>query len=192
VIRAFIAVDIAPRTIDRITDLMHQLNGRLPGIRWLGPDNLHLTLKFLGSIDENKIDPIEAALTDSLRPFQRFTINAKGLGVFPNPRQARVLWIGLLGNQLTILQQKVESALTALGFAPEQKSFTPHVTIGRWRQDHPHHADRALKKELEKWRDYEFGATQVEEVCLFQSDLKPTGAIHRRLKVVTLKSNPVP
>jgi RNA 2',3'-cyclic 3'-phosphodiesterase len=190
VIRAFIAIDIAPQTINRIIDLTHQLEPRISGIRWLGSENLHLTLKFLGAVEESKIDLIEVVLTESLRLFQRFTINAKGLGVFPNPRQARVLWIGLLGSQLISLQQKVESALTPFGFAPEPKSFTPHVTIGRWRQDH-HHADRTLKQELEKWREYDFGATTVEEVGLFQSDLKPTGAIYRRLKVVTLKSDPV-
>ena len=190
-IRAFIAIDIAPQTIHRIIDLTHQLKPQFPGIRWLGAENLHLTLKFLGGIEESAIDRIDAALTEPLRPFQRFTINAKGLGVFPNLRQARVLWIGLLGDQLSILQQKVELALTPLGFAPEQKYFRPHVTIGRWHKD-DHHGRRVLKQELEKWCDYEFGVTTVEEVSLYQSDLNPGGVIYRRLKVVALKSDPVP
>ncbi|MGH7886726.1 MAG: RNA 2',3'-cyclic phosphodiesterase, partial [Candidatus Binatia bacterium] len=133
-ISAFIAVDIARQTIDRIAAAIEQLKPRIPAIRWVGAANFHLTVKFLGNIDEGKIEPIGAALADALRPFPRLTINAKGLGVFPNPKRPRVLWVGLVGTQLVSLQAKVESALTPLGFAPEEKTFTPHLTIGRWRQ----------------------------------------------------------
>jgi 2'-5' RNA ligase len=194
VIRAFIAIEIDPATVRRIAAAIEQLKPRSAGIRWVGAGNFHLTLKFLGNIDENKIEPIGAALADALRPFPRLTINAKGLGVFPNPKRPRVLWVGLVGSQLLSLQAKVESALTPLGFAPEEKTFTPHLTIGRWRQGE--RADRTLEKELGqelgKWSDCEFGATSIDEVILFQSDLKPAGAIYRRLKVVTLKPDPVP
>ena len=189
-IRAFIAVDIAPDTISRITAAIEQLGPRITAIRWVGADNFHLTLKFLGNIDENKIEQIGAALADALRPFPRLTINAKGLGVFPNPRRPRVLWVGLVGNEIVSLQAKVELALTPLGFAPEEKTFTPHLTIGRWRQGE--RADRTLEQELGKWSDCEFGATSVDEVVLFQSDLKPAGAIYRRLRVVMLNPDPEP
>ena len=193
-IRAFIAVDIAPNTISRITAAIEQLEPRIAAIRWVGADNFHLTLKFLGDIDESKIEPIGAALADALRLFPRLTINAKGLGVFPNPKRPRVLWVGLVGSYLVSLKAKVDSALTPLGFAPEEKTFTPHLTIGRWRQGEraDRTAKRTLDQELGKWRDCEFGATSVDEVILFQSDLKPAGAIYRRLKVVTLNHDPVP
>lgn len=189
-IRAFIAIDIAPQIIVRISDLVHRLTPRLLGIRWLHTGDLHLTLRFLGATEESKIDPIAAALADSLRPFQRFTINAKGLGVFPNLRQPRILWVGLVGSQLPVLRGKVESALTPLGFVPEQRPFTPHLTIGRWRQNH--RSEHTLKQELERWHNHEFGSATVEEVILFESDLKPAGAIHRRLKTIPLGSDPLP
>ncbi len=184
-IRAFIAIEIAAATVDRIAAAIDQLKPRIDGIRWVAPTNFHLTLKFLGNIDESQIDPIGQALTDVLRPFQRFTINAKGLGVFPSVKRPRVLWVGLVGSRLVSLRAKVESALTPLGFAREEKIFTPHLTIGRWH--HRERADRAPEHELKNWTQYDFGATLVEEVILFESVLKPAGAIYNRLKVVTLK-----
>ena len=189
-IRAFIAVEITPPTIERITALIDQLIPRLSKVRWVGPNNFHLTLKFLGNIDESQIEPIGAALTEALRPFPRLTINVKGLGVFPNPERPRVLWVGLVGSGLTLLQSHVESALTPLGIAPDVKTFTPHLTIGRWRQGA--RTERNLKSELAKWCDHEFGATSAHEVILFQSELKPTGAIYHRLKVITLNSDRMP
>jgi len=126
VIRAFIAIEIDPVTASQIAAAIEQLKARSAAIRWVGAGNIHLTLKFLGNIDESKIEPIGAALTDALCPFQRFTINAKGLGVFPNPKRPRVLWVGLVGSRLTELAVVVESALVPLGFAREEKTFTPH------------------------------------------------------------------
>ena len=193
-IRAFIAVEIAPDTITRIGAVIERLKPLSAAIRWVGAGNFHLTLKFLGNIDESQIEPIGAALFDALRLFPRLAINAKGLGVFPNPRRPRVLWVGLVGNEIVSLQAKVELALTPLGFAPEEKKFTPHLTIGRWRHGERTDgtAEQTLDQELGRWSDYEFGVTSVHEVILFQSDLKPAGAIYRRLKVVTLKPDPVP
>lgn len=184
-IRAFVAVEIAPETIDRIAAAIAELRTRIAGIRWVAPSNFHLTLKFLGAIDSSKVEPIGAALVDALRPFPRCTINAKGLGVFPSARRPRVLWVGLLGRELIALAEQVESALAPLGFGREEREFTPHLTIGRWRQGE--RADKTLEQELKRWRDFEFGTSQVGEVILFQSVLKSTGAIHTRLKVATLK-----
>jgi 2'-5' RNA ligase len=189
VLRAFIAVEIAPATISRIAEAVDQLRPHISGIRWVAPANFHLTLKFLGNIDESQIEPIGATLSDALRPFPRMTINAKGLGVFPNPKRPRVLWVGLVGSQLTELATVVQSALVPLGFAREEKTFTPHLTIGRWRQ--AERADRALEHELKNWTQCDFGATSMNEIIVFQSDLKPAGAIYNRLKVVTLKHDTV-
>ncbi len=187
-IRAFIALEIDPTTSQRITAAVEPIKSRLPSIRWIGASNFHLTLKFLGNIDESQIEPIGAVLTDTLRPFPRLTINAKGLGVFPNPKRPRVLWVGLDGDRLVSLQVKVSLAMKPLGFVPEEKAFTPHLTIGRWRQDE--RADRSLEQELGNWRNYPFGTSAVDEVILFQSDLKSAGASYRRLKVVKLQSDP--
>ena len=184
-IRAFIAIEIDAATVDKIAAAIDQLRPSMSGIRWVAPTNFHLTVKFLGNIDERKIDPIGAALADQLRPFPRLTINAKGLGVFPSPRRPRVLWVGLYGSQLISLAARVESALALLGLARQEKAFAPHLTVGRWRQGK--RADRSLEQELNQWSHYEFGKSPVDEVILFQSELKPAGAIYTRLKVIALK-----
>ena len=189
-LRTFIAVEIAPDIISRIAAAIDQLRPQVKGIRWVAPANIHLTVKFLGNIEENQIEPICEALMEALRPFPRCTINAKGLGVFPSVKRPRVLWVGLHGNQLISLTVKVASALAPLGFMLEERNFTPHLTIGRWRQ--AERPDRALAQELENWTQCDFGPTLVDEVILFESLLKPAGAIYNRLKVVTLEPDQVP
>ena len=183
-IRAFIAVEIDPQTVRQIFAVLADLKPLIPGIRWVSPANFHFTLNFLGDIEENKIEPIAQALELALRPFPRFTINAKDLGVFPDPKRPRVLWIGLEGKKLLELASKVERALDPLGFVPEKRDFKPHLTVGRWRQFDG--SSRKLVEELKKWQGHEFGEFTVAEVIFFQSELKREGAIHHRLKVVTL------
>jgi 2'-5' RNA ligase len=185
-VRTFIAVDIDPQVREKISRAITQLRPRFLGVRWVAPANFHLTLKFLGDTEQTRIEAIGAALEERLRPFPRCTINAKGLGVFPDLRRPRIIWVGLAGNELATLAAHVESALLPLDFAPEKRNFSPHLTIGRWRQtDRP---SNSLGQELASWKDYEFGATTVDEVILFQSVLKPEGATYYRLKSVTLSN----
>lgn len=184
-IRAFIAVDLAAATIANIATAIEQLKPRIDAIRWVAPSNFHLTLKFLGDIDESRVESIGAALGNALRLFPRCTINAKGLGVFPGLKRPRVLWVGLEGPGLIPLAAQVESALAPLGFAPDERGFIPHLTIGRWRQGD--RVGKALEQELRCWASYEFGISQADEVILFQSVLNPAGAVYTRLKVIALK-----
>jgi 2'-5' RNA ligase len=184
VIRAFLAINLEPQVIDKICRSIDDLQERIPTVRWVRPTNLHLTVKFFGDIEEAQVEPLAVALQNQLELFPRFTINAKGLGVFPERGRPKILWVGLTGNELAGLAAKVQSSLLPLGFAPEQRSFTPHLTIGRWRDSD--RAPRTLKQELERWRDCTFGHSVVNEVVLFQSVLKAEGAVYRRLKVISL------
>jgi RNA 2',3'-cyclic 3'-phosphodiesterase len=184
VIRAFIAVEIDPHAVRQISATVADLKLRMPGIRWVTQTNLHFTIKFLGNIEESKIEPIAQALELALHPFPRFTINAKDLGVFPDLKRPRVLWIGLEGKELLELASKVEKALEPLGFGSEKRDFKPHLTVGRWRQfDRP---SRTVGEELERWKGHDFGKSTVAEVIFFQSELKREGAIYHPLKVVDL------
>ena len=183
-IRAFIAVDIDRQTVKKISEALVRLKPRVPGIRWGSFNNFHFTLKFLGDIEETKVNSIADALELELRPFPRFTINAKGLGVFPNIKRSRVLWIGLEGKELKDLASKVEKAVEPLGFMPEKRQFQPHLTVGRWREFVD--SSRTLGEELERWKSYEFGESTVAEVIFFQSVLKPEGAAYHALKTVAL------
>lgn len=190
-IRAFVAVDLEPRTVQKIMEAIVQFRPRIPGIRWLPPNNFHLTLKFLGDIDEAKVAPIAAALERELCPFSCFTIHAKGLGVFPDLRRPRILWVGLVSEELKALALRVEKTLLPFGFAAERRAFTPHLTVGRWRQFDG--SPKELGDEIEKWRGYDFGPSIVDQVILFQSTLRPEGAVYRPLKTVGLtKQAPQP
>ena len=183
-IRAFVAVDLEPQTVQEIAEAIVRLRPRIPGIRWLPPANFHLTLKFLGDIDEAKVEPITAALERDLCPFSCFTINAKGLGVFPDLKRPRILWVGLVCGELNALASRVEKALFPFGFAAERRAFAPHLTVGRWREFNG--SSKELGDEIKKWQGHDFGRSNVDEVILFQSVLKPEGAVYRPLKVVAL------
>ena len=183
-IRAFIAVTLENKVIDEIAAAGAQLREQIPGVRWMAPANFHLTLKFLGNIDESTIDALGAALRDQLRLFPAFTISAKGLGVFPGPRRPRVLWVGLIGASLVSLASTIGLALHPLGFAPEERPFAPHLTIGRWREAAT--SPSALVRLLEDWQGYDFGTSSVESVKLIQSVLKPGGPRYNELITVPL------
>ncbi len=183
-IRAFIAIEIDPKTVQKIASAIDQLKPRIPEIRWVSQTNFHLTLKFLGDVGESKIEPIGTALEQDIHPFPRFTINAKGLGVFPDVKRPRILWAGFEGDRLAGLAWRVETALTRQGFAPEIRAFKEHLTVGRWRQFKGSPAK--LEDELARWKRQEFGQSSVDEIILFQSVLKPEGASYHRLKVVKL------
>ena len=92
-------------------------------MRWVPPTNFHLTVKFFGDIEEAQVEPIAVALQEQLDLFPRFTINAKGLGVFPERGRPKILWVGLTGNELAELAARVQSALLPLGFAPETEKL---------------------------------------------------------------------
>src|SRR5690606_33411991 len=106
-------------------------------VRWTSPDSTHLTLQFLGDIDSLLIERITSAMTDAVVNIHPFHLSTGGLGVFPDPRRVRVVWVGLVGDLeiLSKLQKRVESGLIPLGFKPEDRAFTPHLTLGRVREN---------------------------------------------------------
>ncbi len=185
-IRAFIAVTLDSKVMGKIATATAQLRPQVIGVRWVTPQNFHLTLKFLGDIDEAMVEAIKGRLGEQLSLFPRFSINAKGLGVFPSPKRPRVLWVGLTGDRLIALASRAESALQQVGFTPETREFTPHLTIGRWRQAGI--ASKSLNRELENWKTYDFGISRVESVSLFQSVLKSEGASYNRLATIPLNA----
>lgn len=183
-IRAFVGVQIAPEIRRRISEAVEQLAPEISRIRWVPEENFHFTLKFLGAIDESQIESVSNGLAEALCPFRRFTINAKRLGVFPDLKRARVLWVGLEGDDLPLLAKRVETVLEPFGFPRETRIFRPHLTVGRWRQ--PDGSYQQLGDKLKRWKNVEFGESAVDEVILFQSVLKPTGAVYRPLSTVRL------
>jgi 2'-5' RNA ligase len=184
-LRLFVAIELPHDVLAALEATQGQLRAQgLGGLRWVRPEGIHLTLKFLGDIEETKVEPIAHALERALCPFPRFTINVKSLGVFPDGKRPRILWVGLEGNRLSALALAVEKALEPLGFSPEGRGFLPHLTVGRWQRFEA--PAKAFAEELKPWQSHEFGESNVTEVIFFRSELKPEGAFYHPLKVVAL------
>jgi 2'-5' RNA ligase len=193
-IRCFIAVELPEELRDKLDNLQAQLkSGDQPGVKWVNPYGIHLTLKFLGSVAQDRISPITRAMTEVAKRASPFTLQVGGLGVFPNVRRVQVAWVGLGGevDKLAQLQQGVESALAGLGFAPERRSFTPHLTLARLRDRASPEERQRLGQLIAETRfepDYSF---LVDAISLIRSQLTREGAIYSQISSVEL-GKPLP
>jgi 2'-5' RNA ligase len=157
------------------------------GVRWVTPENIHLTLKFLGDISSAHTDLLERALKTEVGQCLPFEIDVDGLGVFPNVRRPRVIWIGLNAPaDLARLQRNLETVTARLGYVSDDKPFSPHLTIGRIREQLSSDEARALRPALENAKVGLLGRFAVKSVHLFQSELKPGGPIYTCLSTAVL------
>lgn len=183
-IRAFICIEV-PRSIkERIEVLQHSLKRNDAQISWVKPSNIHLTIKFLGDVPTSRIEAVRRAVERASQPVSQFEIEIGGTGCFPSPRSPRVLWVGLshLPDELKRLNANVENELAREGFPREQKRFSPHLTIGRVRNQL-----NALKTAEELIATgFELEAFRAAEVILMRSDLNSAGAIYTPQAVIKL------
>ncbi len=184
--RAFIAIEIPPAIKEGMTGVVDRLKGGGVDARWTRPEGIHLTLKFLGEVGEERVPAIMRALAVALIGTERFRLGIEGVGTFPNPASARVVWVGITGDieKLVSLQAAVERALVGLGLEPDSRPYTPHLTLGRIRNIH--NRDVWLKR-LEAVGDFRLPGFDVASISLIRSELKPAGAVHRELGRVALK-----
>jgi len=189
-IRSFITVELSGEVKQALTRLQEKLRaGSRAPVRWVDPNNIHLTLKFLGDIDENITGRITAVMEEAASGTYPFHLEVSGLGVFPNPRRVQVVWVGLSGQveKLGKLQKRIESGLVPLGFAAESRSFTPHLTLARVRDRATPQERQDLGRLIEGMR-FESGASMnVDSVNLMKSQLTREGPIYSRLGSVKLK-----
>ena len=135
-IRAFIAVELPPAVREAVEGVVRELRSRAgDGVRWVRPEGVHLNLKFLGDIDADSVPAVSRAMAQCAASAAPFDLFLEGVGVFPNARRPRVIWIGLGGalELLLALQHSIDRELEGLGFARERRPFTPHLTLGRVR-----------------------------------------------------------
>ena len=188
-IRAFIAIELPVEVKQALSRLQVKLKTASAPVKWVEPDNIHLTLKFLGDISTELTGRITAALQDASRGKRPFDIGVSGLGAFPNLKKARVVWVGLTGElaKLERLQQSIETGLEPLGFTPEGRPFTPHLPIARVR-DYARPDDRLALGELissiSLEREYKIG---VKAIHLIKSQLTREGPIYTKISAVTLE-----
>ena len=183
-IRTFIAVNLAAPVIEEIAKVRSVLQDAKGDIRWTRLEGLHLTLKFLGDIERNQVEPILMVLRETMCNQFPLHIVAQGLGAFPNLRRPRVLWVGLSGEGLQEMSEAIETALMPLDFPPEEREFTPHLTLGRVRSLRGWEHVLAEAKEYEHLR---FGESIVDHVTLYQSELRPDGAVYTVLGSAPLR-----
>ncbi len=184
-IRSFLAIEVSVPVLKRIEKIQEDLKSSDSDVRWVSPEKIHLTLKFFGNIEESQIDSIMGSISKPVQATPPFQIKVRGAGAFPNPKNPRVVWVGLTEGKETLsrLHQELESSLEKIGFQPEDRSFNPHLTLGRVKSSR---GKGALAAKIEKYREEEFGEFQVERVILFKSDLMPSGPVYTALREVKL------
>ncbi|MEK6598961.1 MAG: RNA 2',3'-cyclic phosphodiesterase [Deltaproteobacteria bacterium] len=184
-IRTFIAIELPAKIIDGLKEIQDELKDGTNKVTWVKPENIHLTIKFLGDIEADKIDSIVGLLEGAAAKSRSFDISAKGVGCFPTIDNPRVLWVGIEeGNvNMAALYNNIEDALSAIGFAKEERPFKPHLTLGRIKflKD-----KKGLKERIERFKDITLGQYMVDSICLFQSRLTPEGAVHIKLEKIEL------
>ncbi|MBN1201212.1 MAG: RNA 2',3'-cyclic phosphodiesterase [Anaerolineae bacterium] len=184
-LRLFIAIELPPNVLSLLSGIQTQIKERVPPrtVRWVNPDGIHLTLKFLGDVPAIRQHTLEQALIDVTRSHTAFELAAGGLGCFPNTRRPRVVWVGVQEQTgaLHALRDAIEAHFSPLGFPTEQRPFNPHLTLGRVRREATKHNTAELGTlvanippgDTQRWR--------ADAVSLIRSQLKPTGAVYTEL-----------
>ncbi len=170
-VRAFVAVRLSPEVDDAIAAFQSDLRRLGTDISWTAPANFHLTLRFLG----NRVAPeLVESMIEGLRPIATatmpFTVHARGAGAFPSLNRPRVIWIGLVSDHLGELAAQVEALSAECGLEPENRRFTPHLTIGRIRNPS---RNTTMREALEAAADRDFGSSLIGSITLYRSRLSP-------------------
>jgi len=174
-IRAFIAIDLPPTVKAALAGVAATLGGRVPrgAVRWVRPEQMHLTLRFLGDTPAGRLPALAAALNTLAAGHTPFTLHLSDVGCFPNARRPRVVWVGLGGEEakLTALVSTLEAALRPLGWPPEDNPFRAHLTLGRVK-------DERASQGIDWSADVPALEVPVTAVHLIESQLRPDGAVY--------------
>ncbi|UCD34456.1 MAG: RNA 2',3'-cyclic phosphodiesterase [Nitrospiraceae bacterium] len=182
--RSFIAIELPESAKSALAGLQQELKESGADVRWVKPEHIHLTLKFLGDVGSEVIDSLIQVLKGTCREGNPFSIEIRGTGVFPHARSPRVIWAGVSGGAaLAALQRDIERGLSALGFDSEERPFVPHLTVGRVRSSL---GKRQLIEKVDGFRDALFAEVDVRSVALMKSDLSPAGAHYTALARISL------
>ena len=173
--RSFVAIALEKGIKDSLSALIRKLDTGDKNIRWVKPQGMHLTLKFLGDVSEDKIEEVKSLLAKIVKDHSSFQLTFKGTGTFPpQSRIPRVAWIGIERNEtLQIIHARLEKEFHKISFPKEKRSYHPHLTLGRIKG--PQNLETVIKT-LNQYKEKEFGEMTVKRITLFKSTLKPTGA----------------
>jgi RNA 2',3'-cyclic 3'-phosphodiesterase len=186
-LRIFLAVELSLDLCQKVGELQHQLRARLPSVNWVRPESIHFTLKFLGNVDADMVEQVLIAIDPIGKSQHPFTLEIQGLGVFPQIRRPRILWIGCTGDipALLNLVSGIEGALEPLGVPPEEKPYYPHLTLARIKHDNSQVGGVLTHSGLLE-QHQNLGVLRVDRITLFRSDVGQFGAEYTALWTVLL------
>ena len=189
-LRAFIAVEIPLEIRQAVCSATSNLQTGIGSlVRWIPVENMHLTLKFLGDISPSNVDMLSQLLGTEAKLYNCFELRISGLGSFPSLKRPRVLYVGIQAPAaLETLHRGIESAASRLGYASEERRFSPHLTIGRVKQNVTATEQQMIRRALEETKIDSLGTARVDSVHLYKSDLKPAGSVYTRLYSAPLKN----
>lgn len=177
-LRTFIAVDFPQEIKDKIEEITAYFKTQLPPkvIKWVDPNNMHLTLKFMGETPVDRLEPIKKVMHQVVMVFPIFEIEIKNLGMYPNAKKPRVVWLGISSEEyLTSLHKQLDQALKELNIQPEGRPFSPHLTIGRVRRSADQESVKAVGQTLSQFKVSSLGHVTINEIVYYQSELTPQG-----------------
>lgn len=180
--RGFIAIEIY--AFPGLIEFEKEIKKTGANVKLVEPENVHITLKFLGNTEEEQIDEIERIIKDAVKEINSFHIQLKGAGVFPNQNYIKVIWIGIEhGEEIAAIAHKIDEQLSRLGFKKEKRGFSPHLTIARVKSAKN---KEKLLQIIEKYKDVEFGDIEVDSIKIKKSDLTPKGPIYTTLRKIKI------
>ncbi len=188
-LRAFIAVELPAELQQKIHKATANFRrGIDPLVRWTAAENMHLTLKFLGDVSQPNVEFLIQMLRSQAELVSPFIIQLTGLGSFPGPKRPRVIYIGIQAPAaLGALQREIESASRRLGYEAEERPFSPHLTLGRVRQNISASGQQNIRHAIEGTQVDVLGSARIDSVHLYKSELRPTGSVYTRLYSAPLK-----
>jgi len=180
--RGFISIDVG--ACPKLIEFEGEVEKTGADLKLVEPENVHITLKFLGDTEETLVDEIEKIMNNAVKETKSFNIQLKGAGVFPNQNYIKVVWVGIEHDDpIAAIAQEIDEKLSKFGFKREERKFSPHLTIARVKTSR--NKDKLLQI-IEKYRDIEFTDMKVDSIKLKKSDLTPKGPIYTTLKEVKI------
>mgnify|MGYP000660481983 CR=1 FL=1 len=184
--RCFIALDISNEMRKVIWEKLEILRKRLSSVRWVAPTNYHVSLAFLGEINDEEIQIVSDILENAAKNVPPFILQISGAGIFGKIESPRVLWAGIAhSEELTTLQKIIVENLKSKGFKTDERPYSPHLTLARFSRPE---RSKALGEWLKEFSDFNFGQIEEKEILLMQSTLMPDGAVYKPAAIFKLSS----
>jgi 2'-5' RNA ligase len=184
--RCFIAIEMSETVKSALSVIEEEFKKSRADVKWVNPENMHLTLKFLGNIKEEIVEKIINIMKRICSHYSPFNLEIKSVGMFPNRKSPRVLWVGVEDNNvLKTFQEEIDNGMASTGFEREDRKFTPHLTLGRFRSSR---GNEPLLEAIKLHEKDHFGSINVKSIFLIKSDLSPAGARYTEISEISLKT----